>query len=135
LSTFIPDEKHRQVLETCVDVPEERPSFPIELQKVGISGKTVWVSLSDIACRGKAVNGRIHLSFGEHFSKDFADADLLGVPFRIIVSERNLNNGEFEWKRRDTGETGMLPVADAVATIQGWVRDAIADINARADAY
>lgn len=47
LSTFISDEKHRQVLETCIDVPEERPSFPIELQKVGISGKTVWVSLAD----------------------------------------------------------------------------------------
>lgn len=47
LSTFIPDEKHRLVLETCVDVPEEHPSFPIPLKKVGISGKTVWVSLVD----------------------------------------------------------------------------------------
>jgi GTP cyclohydrolase FolE2 len=47
LSNFIPDEKHRIVLETCIDVPEEPPSFPIPLQKVGISGKTVWVSLID----------------------------------------------------------------------------------------
>ena len=47
LSTFIPDEKHRRVLETCIDVPEEFPSFPIPLQKVGISGKTVWVSLAN----------------------------------------------------------------------------------------
>jgi GTP cyclohydrolase-4 len=47
LSTFIPDEKHKLVLETCIDVPEESPSFPIPLQKVGISGKTVWVSLVD----------------------------------------------------------------------------------------
>jgi GTP cyclohydrolase-4 len=46
LSTFIPEEKHRHVLETCIDVPEEAPSFPIPLQKVGISGKTVWVSLA-----------------------------------------------------------------------------------------
>ena len=34
------------MLETCVDVPEESPSFPIPLQQVGISGKTVWVSLA-----------------------------------------------------------------------------------------
>ena len=34
------------MLENCVDVPEESPSFPIPLQKVGISGKTVWVSLT-----------------------------------------------------------------------------------------
>ena len=47
LSTFIPDEKHRQVLKTCIDVPEESPSFPLPLERVGISGKTVWVKLAD----------------------------------------------------------------------------------------
>ena len=47
LSTFIPEDKHRQVLDRCVDVPEESPSFPLPLKKVGISGKTVWVSLID----------------------------------------------------------------------------------------
>ena len=45
MSTFIPEDKHRQVLGSCVDVPEESPSFPLPLQRVGISGKTVWVSL------------------------------------------------------------------------------------------
>jgi len=45
LSTFIPEEKHRLVLKTCIDVPEEVPSFPMPIQEVGISGKTVWVSL------------------------------------------------------------------------------------------
>ena len=35
------------MLDTCTDVPEESPSFPIPLQKVGISGKTVWGSLVD----------------------------------------------------------------------------------------
>ena len=47
MSTFIPEDKHRQVLDRCVDVPEESPSFPLPLKKVGISGKTVWVSLID----------------------------------------------------------------------------------------
>jgi MptA/FolE2 family GTP cyclohydrolase len=47
LSPIIPDEKHCHVLENCVDVPEEVPSFPLPLQKVGISGKTVWVGLAD----------------------------------------------------------------------------------------
>jgi prolyl-tRNA synthetase len=65
----------------------------------------------------------------------FADADLLGLPFRIIVSERNLKSGELEWKRRDTGETGMAPVTDAVATIKGWVSDALAEIDAQANVY
>jgi GTP cyclohydrolase FolE2 len=47
LSTFIPEEKHRLVLETGIDVPEETPSFSIPIQKVGISGKTVWVGLTE----------------------------------------------------------------------------------------
>ncbi|MDX1776841.1 MAG: GTP cyclohydrolase, FolE2/MptA family, partial [Desulfobulbales bacterium] len=47
MSTIIPEDKHRKTLETCVDVPEEPPSFPIRITKVGISGKTVWVRLTD----------------------------------------------------------------------------------------
>ena len=31
----------------------------------------------------------------------FADADLLGVPIRIVVSKRNLEKGEFEISTRD----------------------------------
>jgi GTP cyclohydrolase FolE2 len=47
LSNFIPEDTHRQVLGRCVDVPEEPPSFPLPLNRIGISGKTVWVSLTD----------------------------------------------------------------------------------------
>lgn len=52
----------------------------------------------------------------------FADADLLGAPIRIIVSERNLKNGQVEFKRRDTGESGVLALEAAVDTICGWCR-------------
>jgi GTP cyclohydrolase FolE2 len=46
LSTFIPPDIHKKVLAESVDVPEEAPSFPLPLKKVGISGKTVWVKLT-----------------------------------------------------------------------------------------
>jgi GTP cyclohydrolase FolE2 len=46
LTTIIPENKHRQILDTCIDVPETTPSFPLPLAKVGISGKTVWVRLA-----------------------------------------------------------------------------------------
>lgn len=51
----------------------------------------------------------------------FAEADLLGTPIRIIVGRRHLANGEVEFKRRDTGETGTLPLPDAVATARHWI--------------
>ena len=38
----------------------------------------------------------------------FADADLLGVPIQIIVSEKNIDSGKLELKNRKTGETKMI---------------------------
>ncbi len=38
----------------------------------------------------------------------FADADLLGMPIQIIVSEKNLASGKLEVKNRATGEVSML---------------------------
>ena len=65
----------------------------------------------------------------------FADADLLGVPVRIIVSERNLKEGMLEYKRRDTGDKGTIPLEGAVETVRGWVDEAMAEIAASADAF
>lgn len=65
----------------------------------------------------------------ERAGVQFADADLLGVPIRVIVSERNLKSGQLEWKRRDTGEQGAIPVESAAATLAGWVRDALQAIE------
>lgn len=39
--------KHKQVLEQGMDVPEERPDFPIDLTEVGIASKTVWIRLPE----------------------------------------------------------------------------------------
>jgi len=41
----ISPEEHERVLAGSIDVPLQRPSFPLPLPEVGISGKTVWVKL------------------------------------------------------------------------------------------
>jgi len=38
----------------------------------------------------------------------FADADLLGMPYQIIVSEKNVAEGKVELKNRKTGETKLM---------------------------
>ena len=38
----------------------------------------------------------------------FADADLLGMPYQIIISEKNIASEKFELKNRKTGETKMV---------------------------
>ncbi|GMW03647.1 MAG: proline--tRNA ligase [Candidatus Hydrogenedentota bacterium] len=55
----------------------------------------------------------------------FADADLIGIPYRLIVSERNLKEGQVEWKRRDTGESGTLPLSEVTKSVKTWIDDAL----------
>ena len=48
----------------------------------------------------------------------FNDADLLGLPVRVVVSPRNLRNGEVEVKPRTGGDARMVPRAEAVAVVR-----------------
>jgi len=47
-------------------------------------------------------------SAGEKLS----DADLIGIPKRIIISEKTLKNGEAEVKYRDSGKVEMVKITD-----------------------
>ena len=49
----------------------------------------------------------------------FKDADLIGIPLRIVVGERGLKDGQVELKRRADGEMRKVPVADAVGEALG----------------
>ena len=51
----------------------------------------------------------------------FADADLLGMPWRVTVGAKGLGRGVIERRRRATGEQDELPVADAVAALVAGV--------------
>ncbi|AZZ98196.1 proline--tRNA ligase [Pseudoalteromonas sp. R3] len=47
----------------------------------------------------------------------FNDMELLGVPFTLVIGERNLDNNQVELKNRRTGEKLMLDIDSAVAEI------------------
>jgi prolyl-tRNA synthetase len=53
----------------------------------------------------------------------FNDADLIGVPFRLIVSPKNLANRQVEFKTRDGKRQEMLPLEGAVAAIVKLVEE------------
>jgi len=55
----------------------------------------------------------------------FKDADLIGIPLRIVVGSKNLAQGNVELKDRKTGEVALLPVADAVERVKSLVADAL----------
>ncbi len=52
----------------------------------------------------------------------FADAELLGIPHRVVVAERGLENGKLEYRHRRDTESTDFPASDAL----GFVRSRLA---------
>jgi len=53
----------------------------------------------------------------------FNDADLLGMPVRLTVSKRNLDQGVVEMKGRTEKEPSLVPQADVVAMVSEAIRE------------
>ncbi len=51
----------------------------------------------------------------------FADADLMGMPFRIVVSQKGLDEGKVEIKIRATGEVIKTEPENVLKTIKGLI--------------
>ena len=48
----------------------------------------------------------------------FADAELIGIPHRLVVSERNLKQGELEYRHRRDSESKQLKRDEALALLK-----------------
>jgi prolyl-tRNA synthetase len=49
----------------------------------------------------------------------FADSELMGIPHRIVIGERGLAAGNLEYRHRRDTESSDIPLAEAVAFVQG----------------
>ncbi len=49
----------------------------------------------------------------------FADADLLGIPYRMVVSEKTLATQQFELKKRTEQDTVLLTTEELLKVLQG----------------
>lgn len=47
----------------------------------------------------------------------FADAELLGIPFRVVISDKTLERDQVEIKDRQSGETKLLTLAEFTAKL------------------
>lgn len=52
----------------------------------------------------------------------FADMELIGIPHRIVVSDRGLAEGNLEYKYRKDSEAQALPVAEVLSFLQARIR-------------
>jgi prolyl-tRNA synthetase len=49
----------------------------------------------------------------------FADMELIGVPHRVVIGERGLKDGLFEYKGRSDAEATMVAQADLLPLLRG----------------
>ena len=47
----------------------------------------------------------------------FSEMDLIGIPHRLVLGERRLDEGAIEYRRRRSGETGIVRLEEAVAHV------------------
>jgi prolyl-tRNA synthetase len=52
----------------------------------------------------------------------FAEADLIGIPHRLVLGERGLDAGNIEYKRRADGDSAEHAITDVVAFLQARIR-------------
>lgn len=55
----------------------------------------------------------------------FADADLLGIPYRVVVSDRTVEAGKHELKKRNSSEASEHTIEDIVKSLANWYTVAI----------
>ncbi len=60
----------------------------------------------------------------------FSDADLLGVPVRLVVSPRNLKEAVVEMTTRDKSVNKKVAVEDVVSEVKQLISDLFNSINA-----
>ncbi len=60
----------------------------------------------------------------------FNDADLIGLPLRVTVAARGLQQHSVEVKRRDRKERELIPLADIIPALQARIAELEAEIAA-----
>jgi prolyl-tRNA synthetase len=59
---------------------------------------------------------------GERPGAMFADWELVGVPHRVVISDRGLKEGQIEYQGRRDAEATKLPLADVLALLKGKLK-------------
>ena len=49
----------------------------------------------------------------------FSDSELIGIPYRLVVSERNLAEGMIEYKARTDLESQLIPLSELLMCVTG----------------
>ncbi len=97
---------------------------PCDLHLIEIKSKDEKVREQATALYGALMQTGLDVLYDDREDKGagekFADADLIGIPKRIIISEKTLKDEAVEIKDRATGETKMVKLADLAKELSSY---------------
>jgi prolyl-tRNA synthetase len=94
--------------------PYEVALLPLQPRKPEVAGPAARL-LAELAALGVET---LYDDRDERPGLKFKDADLLGLPLRVAVSEKSVARGECELRERATGKVTMLPLETAARTLR-----------------
>ncbi|MEE9911195.1 MAG: proline--tRNA ligase [Deltaproteobacteria bacterium] len=93
--------------------------YTVIVTPVNINEKDVMKAAEDIYAELQACGVDAILDDrDERAGVKFKDADLIGIPLRVVVGPKNLKEGHVELKARRTGESKLYAVGDVVGEIR-----------------
>jgi prolyl-tRNA synthetase len=101
--------------------PREAAPYQVHLAALG-AGRSPGVATAADNLYERLVGGGIEVLYDDRDISPgvkFADADLLGVPVRLVVGAKGLARGVVEWRSRTTGEERELAVNCPVEDLLG----------------
>lgn len=94
---------------------------PYKVHIIGLKGKTEKSLQLARNLYDKMIKNGIEVLFDDRddirAGEKFADADLIGIPYRVIVSEKTAENDSAEIKKRDSAKSEVLPISDIIKRI------------------
>ena len=93
--------------------PEEIAPYKYYIVGIGEAGEAEAAKLNDMAPEDVILDDRKSARTGEKF----ADAELMGIPYRVVISDKTLAENKVEIKNRQTGETKLLTLTEFTSKI------------------
>jgi prolyl-tRNA synthetase len=111
---------------------EDRMSWPVQIAP--FEAQVISLGANDVAqgIYDQLRNTDVDTAFDDRDmapGAKFADADLIGIPFRIVVGPRGLKKGEVEIKKAASGETIPVSVEESARTAKQMIEAEIAASN------
>jgi prolyl-tRNA synthetase len=93
--------------------PEEVAPYKYYIVAIGDKAMEIAEELHNKAPEQIILDDRVDKRNGEKF----ADAELLGIPYRVVISDKTLAEDKVELKKRTESEIKLLPLADFIAKL------------------